>query len=70
MQFILLDKGEVYLLDESVLPVTEKKGGERGKVALALGWNMDTQFIIQFAHIQTEGAAYSTSAGGLSNKKA
>ena len=38
----------------------EKKGGERGKTASAQGWNMDTQIIIEFAHIQTEGAAYST----------
>ena len=55
MQFTFGDKGEVYLLDESVLPVTQKKKGERGKVASALGLNMDTQIIIQFAHIQTEG---------------
>ena len=38
----------------------KKKRGERGKEASALGWNMDTQIIIHFAHIQTEGAAYST----------
>ena len=43
MQFIFGDKGEVFLLDESVLPVTEKKEGKRGKEASALGWNMDTQ---------------------------
>ena len=37
MQFTFGDKGNVYLLDKSVLPVTEKKGGERGKAASALG---------------------------------
>ena len=58
MQFIFGDKGVVYLLYESVLPVTGKKGGEREKVTSALGWNMDMQVIIQFAHVQTEGAAY------------
>ena len=36
MQFTFGDKGEVYLLDKSVLHVTEKE-------ASALGWNMDTQ---------------------------
>ena len=40
------DRREVYLLDESSLPVTEKKVGERGKEASAL--------------IQTNGSAYST----------
>ena len=38
----------------------KKKGGERGKEASALGWNMDTQTLSHFAHIQTKGAAYST----------
>ena len=37
MQFTFGDKREVYLLDEIVLPVIEKKGGERGKDASALG---------------------------------
>ena len=58
MQFILGDKREVHLLNDSVLPVTEKERRREGKVALALAWNMDTEIIIQFAHIQTEGAAY------------
>ena len=31
MQFTFGDKREVYLLDESALPVTEKKVCERGK---------------------------------------
>ena len=31
MQFIFGDKREVYLLDESVLPVTEKEGRQEGK---------------------------------------
>ena len=31
MQFTYGDKGEVYLLDESVLPVTEKERRREGK---------------------------------------
>ena len=38
----------------------KRGGGEREKEASALGWIMDTQTLSHFAHIQTEGAAYST----------
>ena len=58
MQFTFGDKKEVYLLDESILPVTEKERRQKGKNASALGWNMDTQTLNHFAHIQKEGAAY------------
>ena len=43
MQFTLGDEREVYLLDESALPVPKKKVCKRGKEALAIGRNMDTQ---------------------------
>ena len=61
MQFIFGDKGEVYLLDKSVLPLTEKKK-ERGKRALALGWKMDMQILTRFALGQTKGAAIDLSS--------
>ena len=58
MKFIFGDEKEVYLLDKSVLPVTEKKVCEREKRGSALGWNMDMQTLVHFALIQTNGSAY------------
>ena len=43
MQFTFGDNREVYLLDKSALPVTEKESMREGKEASALGWNMDMQ---------------------------
>ena len=45
VQFTFGDKGDIKLLDESALPVTEKE--IMRKWALALGWNMDTQTLNQ-----------------------
>ena len=57
MQFILGDKGEATCLIREYLWLKER-GRERGNRALTLGQNMDTQTLLRFAHIHTEGAAY------------
>ena len=36
----------------------KKKGVKRGEQASAQGWNMDTQTLFHFAHIQMKGVAW------------
>ena len=57
--FIFGDKGEATCWSESVLPVIKKEGKGEANMSIGLGWNMDMQTLLCFAHIQTEGAAYS-----------
>ena len=46
MQFGFGDKGEVYLLDESVLPVTGKERRREGKSSISPRIKYDTHIII------------------------
>ena len=60
MQFTFGDKGEVYLQDKSALPVTKKESMQEGKRSIGPRMKYGHANLKSFAHIQTEGAAYST----------
>ena len=59
MQFTFGDKGEVYLVDESVLPATEKERRQEWKKNIGPGMKYGHANLNSFcAHLKTEGAAY------------
>ena len=41
MQFTIGDKGEVYLLDESALPLTKKERRREGKITIGPRFNIN-----------------------------
>ena len=47
-----------YHVNESALPVTENRGGEKGKTASALGWKTDTNIGVLFKHEYKNRTAY------------